>query len=269
MKLMVFGGAPSTDGLRRWNFWLAGLHAGQAVLVLLLSTTKTFPISASFLTIDSLQSTTTGSVVLAPASKHLFDLNLAYLVAVFFLLSAAAHLLMATVYRPKYEADLAKGVNRLRWFEYALSASTMLIGIAVLTGMYDAVSLGLVFVLSAVMNLLGLVMEVSNPIKGRGQVKWISYVVGCLAGIAPWLGIAFYLLATNLYGSGQVPGFVYGIYVSLFVFFGCFAGNNMYLQYKKLGPWKNYLYGERWYMILSLVAKSALAWQVFAGALRP
>jgi len=41
----------------------------------------------------------------------------------------------------------------------------------------------------------------------------------------------------------------------------------MALQYKKVGPWKDYLYGERMYMILSLVAKSALAWQVFGGVL--
>jgi hypothetical protein len=43
----------------------------------------------------------------------------------------------------------------------------------------------------------------------------------------------------------------------------------MVLQYKKVGPWKNYLYGELTYIILSLVAKSLLAWQVFAGTLRP
>jgi hypothetical protein len=43
----------------------------------------------------------------------------------------------------------------------------------------------------------------------------------------------------------------------------------MFLQYKKIGPWKNYLYGERAYVLLSLIAKSALAWQVFAGTLRP
>jgi len=44
---------------------------------------------------------------------------------------------------------------------------------------------------------------------------------------------------------------------------------NMFLQYKKIGPWKNYLFGESMYVLLSLVAKSVLAWQVFAGTLRP
>jgi len=36
-----------------------------------------------------------------------------------------------------------------------------------------------------------------------------------------------------------------------------------------VGKWKDYLYGERMYIILSLVAKTALAWQVFVGTLRP
>jgi hypothetical protein len=68
-----------------------------------------------------------------------------------------------------------------------------------------------------------------------------------------------------LYG---VPGFVYGIYASIFIFFNCFA-INMYLQYKKIGKWQDYLYGEKVYIILSLVAKSALAWQVFGGVFQP
>jgi len=38
-------------------------------------------------------------------------------------------------------------------------------------------------------------------------------------------------------------------------------------QYQAKGKWANYLYGERAYIVLSLVAKSALAWQIFSGAL--
>jgi hypothetical protein len=59
---------------------------------------------------------------------------------------------------------------------------------------------------------------------------------------------------------------VYGIFFSLFVFFNIFA-LNMWLQYRRVGRWRNYLSGERVYVLLSLVAKSALAWQVFGGTL--
>ena len=55
---------------------------------------------------------------------------------------------------------------------------------------------------------------------------------------------------------------------TIFVFFNVFA-INMVLQYKKVGRWKDYLFGERVYIILSLVAKTALAWQIFAGTLAP
>ena len=63
-----------------------------------------------------------------------------------------------------------------------------------------------------------------------------------------------------------VPGFVYGIVISLFVFFNSFA-LNQWLQYRGVGPWRSYAFGEKTYLVLSLVAKSLLAWQIFAGSL--
>ena len=54
--------------------------------------------------------------------------------------------------------------------------------------------------------------------------------------------------------------------VSLFAFFNVFA-LNQWLQYRARGRWADYLVGERGYIILSLVAKSLLAWQVFGGTL--
>ena len=59
---------------------------------------------------------------------------------------------------------------------------------------------------------------------------------------------------------------MYGIFFSLFVFFNSFAINQV-LQYRKTGKWADYLYGEKVYVVLSLTAKSALAWQVFGGTL--
>ena len=66
--------------------------------------------------------------------------------------------------------------------------------------------------------------------------------------------------------DGDVPTFVYGIFVSLFIFFNSFAVN-MALQYRQVGRWRSYVFGEGAYLALSLGAKSALAWQVFGGTL--
>lgn len=259
-------GASTLTRLHKWNGWLAALHALQGVVILLLSTTRVFPVQTSYLAQDPIASAIAGHPVLAAATRHLFDLNLAYIVAAFFFMSAIAHLVVATVYRARYEADLVKKINRARWIEYAFSASTMMVGIAVLSGVADLSTLFLVFVLDAVMSLTGFIMEVHN--QGKARPNWLAYVVGCIAGIAPWLVFALYVWGAGAYGGGHVPTFVYGIYGTMFVLFAAFAAN-MFLQYKRAGKWADYLYGERAYMLLSLVAKTLLAWQIFAGALRP
>jgi hypothetical protein len=252
--------ASKLKSLRKFNLIMAGLHALQALAVLLLSDPHhgISTITAIYLTITSPK--------LISATHSLFSVNLAYLVVAFFLLSALAHLFVATVYRKRYEANLKLGINKVRWVEYALSASTMLVGIALLSGLSDFGGLLMVFGLTAIMNLMGLAMEVYN--QRRDKPSWLAFNIGVLAGILPWIVIALLFWANNKYGSGHPPTFVYFIFVSMFLFFNCFA-INMVLQYKRIGKWQDYLYGERVYIILSLVAKSLLAWQVFAGTLRP
>lgn len=252
--------------LRKFNLIMAGLHGLQALAVFGLSDPNRgiWGITANHLTLDP--TSTPDKPVLASASHHVFDVNLAYIIVAFFLMSTVAHLFVATIYRRRYEANLKRGINKVRWVEYALSASTMMVGIALLSGIYDLGSLTMVFGLTAIMNLMGLAMEIYN--QGRDKPSWLAFNIGSLAGILPWAVIGIYFWAGEAYGVGDIPNFVYYIYASIFVFFNCFA-INMILQYKKLGKWQNYLYGERVYIILSLLAKSALAWQVFAGTLRP
>ena len=251
--------------LRKWNFVMAFLHFIQGVAIVILSKDSLFPVSTSYLTTDSLASTD-GAPVLVNATRNLFDVNLAYVVAAFLFMSAIAHLYMATVYRKKYEQNLLKGINRVRWYEYGISASTMMIAISMLSGVQDLSTLVVIFGATLVMNLCGLIMEVHN--QAAEKTNWLSYKVGTIAGLLPWVVVTIYILGSNQYGDGTIPGFVYAIYASLFLFFSSFA-LNMYLQYKGKGKWADYLYGEKVYMILSLVAKSALAWQVFFGSLRP
>jgi Heliorhodopsin len=251
--------AATFRSLNRFNLIMALLHGVQGVAVLALSRSFSLPISTSFLSFDS------ASQKLVPATATAFNLSLPGLIAGFFFLSALFHLVIATLYRPTYEANLAKDMNKARWYEYSISASVMMVAISLLVGLYDLSSLIMIFALVAGMNLMGLVMEVHN--QTTKQTNWLSYWIGCLLGAIPWVVIAIYLWSGYAHGSAA-PTFVYWIFVSIFVFFNCFA-INMWLQYKKIGPWKDYLYGERAYIILSLVAKSLLAWQVFGGTLRP
>ena len=247
------------QGLRKFNLVMGFLHLIQGIAILVLSRDFLLPISGSFLDFNK------NTMSLEPATKILFNLPLPILIAIFFFLSATFHFIIAIVKNKKYNNDLTLGINKFRWIEYSFSASIMMIAIALLVGVYDLMSLVMIFALTAIMNLMGLVMEIHN--QTTQKTKWISYFIGVFAGAIPWVVIAFYFWLSADIGS-PAPTFVYWIFVSIFVFFNCFAVN-MVLQYKKIGPWKNYLYGEKVYIILSLVAKSLLAWQVFAGTLRP
>ena len=245
--------------LRRFNIVMAILHAISGGLMLYLSTNLKVPVTASFLKFDVL------TQKLYPQMRTLFEMKLGPLVASFLLLSALAHLLISLPgINDWYNKNLAKGINYARWIEYSLSSSVMIVVIALLVGISDIATLIAFFFLNATMILFGWMMERHN--QDTQKTNWTSFIFGCIAGIGPWIGIAIYLAAPG--SADKAPSFVYWIFFSIFIFFNIFAINQV-LQYKKVGKWSDYLYGERAYIILSLVAKSLLAWQVFFGTLRP
>ena len=242
--------------LARGNAALALLHGGQAVAIIVLSTGFALPVTGAFM------SGPPGSG--APAQDTLFDLRLGPLVAGFLLLAAVDHGLVAWPLRGAYERALTRGVNPFRWLEYSLSASLMVVLIAMLTGVADYVALLALFAANAAMIMLGWLMELLNPPE-RTRTRWLPFTLGCAVGAAPWIAMALQI-GISAHRGHAPPTFVYAIFVSLFVLFNSFAVNQA-LQYRRAGRWRDYRYGEAWYLVLSLVAKSLLAWQVFANAL--
>ena len=260
--------------LFNWNRILVLLHGIQAIIIVAISPTDalvrfegTYPVSkivnGQFAGLES-------------AKELLFSFPLAYLVAAFFGLSALAHFLVAFPLRKRYEGWLAQQFNPMRWAEYALSSTLMILGIASLSFVTDAGALIAIAVCNASMNLFGWSMEEANI--GRKNVQWSHYIFGCIAGIAPWLalftsvGLSLANWPTGVGPNGrsleEFKPVLIAIYVSLFISFNIFAVN-MVLQRLKVGKWADYLHGERSYMILSLVAKTLLAWQVWTGVFMP
>ena len=255
--------------LRRFNLVMGLLHLLQGIVMIILATSVIQKIAEFSPKITQLYLTFNSQTKsLEPASRELFMLPFGILVGAFLLISAIAHALISLPNKTNtvYNSDLEKGINRFRWFEYALSSSIMIVLISTLFGIYDIGSLILIFIVNASMNLFGLVMEQLNSGKEKGNVQWGPFVWGSIAGIAPWVVILIYM-----FGNGNldlVPWFVWAIVATYFVAFNTFP-INMILQYKRLGKWKDYVYGERVYIILSLVAKTLLAWLVFFGAMQP
>lgn len=255
----------SAASLYAWNKWLALLYAAQGVAIIVIGVAYSLPVTTSFLTKDTFTSKAGETPVLAPALQHLFDINLVYLVASFLFVAAITHILFATAYRNRYEKEISVGINRGRWAGFGVTGALMLVTISLISGVQD-VSLLLVLVGTAIIaSLSGLAIEVYS--KGTPRRR-LAYVIAWIASVLPWLVIGIYLLGANIYGSGNIPAYVYGIVASIFILFIAFA-LNVYFQYKGRGKWADYLYSERTNNILIFVAASALAWQVFAGVLLP
>jgi Heliorhodopsin len=239
-------------GLRSWNLALTVLHLGQAVAIAALTGSFAITVTSTF------PEGPPGSRL--PASSALFDVPIGAAIAVFLALAALDHLLTATVFRGVYERDLARGINRFRWIEYSISATLMVVLISFYSGITNIDAVVAIIGANVAMIFFGWLQERMNP-PGRATTTMMPFWFGTVAGLAPWIAILI-----NIVGSKTVPGFVYGIVVTEAVFFFSFA-LNQWLQYRRIGKWADYAFGEKTYLVLSLVAKSLLAWQIFGGSL--
>lgn len=242
--------------LRLYNLVMGFFHLAQGVAIVALTRSYKVAVTASWL------DTRPGSGVFS-APKLYFDYELGYAVALFLLMSAAAHFAIAGPLFKRYVDGLSENHNYYRWIEYAFSSSLMVVLIASITGITDIAALTAIAGVNASMILFGWLME---KYEQPGKPDWTPFIFGCVAGIFPWIAIAVYLWGPG--ASDLTPSFVYWIFASIFLFFNSFA-LNQFLQYKQVGRWKDYLFGESAYVFLSLAAKSLLAWLVFANVLVP
>ena len=240
------------SNLRKWNIGLTVLHIAQAIAIALMAGSFAITITSTF------PEGPPGTRIDTPGS--LFDLPIGPAVAVFLALAALDHLITATVMRGTYERDLARGINRFRWVEYSISATLMLILISSYSGITDVAALLCLIGANVGMILFGWLQETMNQ-PDRTTTTMKPFWFGTLAGALPWVAIW-----VNVIGAETVPGFVFGIVVAEQIFFFSF-GLNQWLQYRKVGKWADYLYGEKVYLVLSLAAKSFLAWQIYGGSL--
>jgi hypothetical protein len=240
--------------LRLWNVSVGIVLAVEAVAIALLTNGFSLPVTATYMS---------GPPGTPAELTTLFDVPLGWGVFAFVAISAAALFIIAS---PGvfgwYKANLLQSRNYGRWIEYFFSSSLMIVLISMITGVSDVGALLAIFGVNASMILFGLLME---KYETPGRPSWLSFWFGTFAGIIPWVIVALYVLTPGVDGPTP-PGFVYGIVISLFLFFNVFAVN-MWLQYHKVGRWADYLFGEKAYILLSLTAKSLLAWWVFSAVL--
>ena len=180
------------DGLRRWNFGVGLAHLAQAVAVVALGNGFAIPLVAA------VQTGPPGTPLVEEAT--FFDLSFAWAIGVFLLLAAVDHLAVATFARGRYEADLRRGINVFRWAEYSVSASVMVVLIAMLTGVTDLYAVIGLFAANAAMIGFGYLMERVN--RDRTTVTWIPFTLGCVVGAVPWVVITIAIVVSSANADG-------------------------------------------------------------------
>jgi hypothetical protein len=254
--------------LKRFNIYAGVLHLITGLLMLFLGLTLewsqdvyTIYLDFEIINLDPFE------FLIQPTPTVLFTLtNIGVILASFPLMSSLAHFLIAFPLNDKYTANLQKGMNPYRWYEYAVSSSVMIFLITFLLGIWDIWSLVMIVVLNAMMIMFGYLMEVLNQYTEK--TNWSPFLLGCVSGFTPWVVLFGYFAAAISAAETNPPTFVYIIIFMYLILFNIFA-LNQFLQYKRVSRWKDYLYGERMYIVLSLIAKTLLAWIVFAGIFAP
>jgi len=244
--------------LQTFNRFAGSVHLIQGIaMFLILNETARIPVVTRFLT-----QTPEG---IRPETELLFDFPIAFIAPIFLLLSAFAHLFISSpFYIRQYEQNIKNGINPARWWEYSISSSLMLVVLLMLGGLIEVSTIVFIFTLNFLMNLMGLMMEKHNQLTEK--TSWFPFNLGVVAGIVPWImgGIYFWVSTRNI--AEAIPVYAQLGFLLTFLFFNSFA-INMWLQYAKIGKWKNYEYGEKGYIVLSLVSKSALGWIIVLGTL--
>lgn len=242
--------------LRTYNLFNGVAHLVQVGAILALTNDFALPLTASFLSNDPVAAASRGEF--APL-EVVGTVRIGLWVAVFLAFAAADHLLTALPFRAWYERKLDERANYARWIEYSISSSIMVVLIAMFVGIWDVAAVVGIFAVNSAMIVFGLIMERRESVEDPDMS---AFWWGTVFGLVPWLLLVYYVIQ----GGGSVPGFVYVILVVQFLLFWSF-GMNMWLQYRQVGRWKDYLYGEYVYITLSLAAKTLLAWLVFANVL--
>ena len=239
-------------GLRRWNLALTVLHAAQAVAVLLLASSFAITVTSSF------PAGPPGTAV--PAPEPLFDVGVGAAIAVFLGLAALDHLLTATVLRRRYEDDLrarhqpvplAGVLDQLDRHGVADRAYSGITGLSALIGIAGA---------NVAMILFGWLQERMNP---PGRTRRRCCRSGSATSPGPRRG---WRSPPTSSGPRRCPASSTGSSCRSSCFFISFARQPV-AAVPGIGRWRDYAYGEKAYLVLSLVAKSLLAWQIFAGSL--
>lgn len=180
------------------------------------------------------------------------------LIVSFFAITAGFHLLYALNPGNVYLNAVKNGNNFMRWIEYSITATMMIVIIALISGVKDLRSYFILITSAIAMIYTGQMFETSS-----GPLRWIPIIVGFVLLIGIWVVIigSFNSAIDSVNdfnkktgSSENIPSWLYAVVYVLLFFYALF-GLVPITQTIFGGNYRRY---EYFYLTLSLVSKATL-----------
>jgi len=172
---------------------------------------------------------------------------------------------------PFYVRAVARGNNWVRWLEYSVTATLMIVAIALLSGVSELDALILIAVCSSGTMLLGDTTE-RALIAGSKSAAVSATITGWILLIGAFSVIIrcfFRSINREDPDTPEPPAIVQYIVFVMFGLFSCFGGIQLFRNVipNKISPARYNRNTEALYSIFSMIAKSALVLMVYGGLL--
>jgi hypothetical protein len=237
---------------RLYNFNIfAGLaNIVFAVLSVVFLSKQTVDVTTAYATKNELA----GSGVLGPAYKTLATVEIRYLLAGIFVISAIFSLLLASRLRKNYEAGVTNSNTLIRWVFTGISLGLILEFVTILAGIGDIATL----ILAGGLIFTTCVLAWMNGRDNKGTSKnYAAFALSMFTGIIAWLPLAGSLKDTYIYGNTNFGWYVYALSAAVLIGFISIA-RNQYRHAKNGVSAKGYLQLEGVYLSTDFLIKLAV-----------
>lgn len=183
----------------------------------------------------------------------------------FLLVSVVVHLRVSAPTAFRYTIGIKTGHNRYRWVDFALSSALLLWVLAEITAITHTGAFLVLIAVNVALLALGARLEKADA---PGRALYPGFLIGTLLAALPWLGLLLYLMGPGSSGETRPSGFIFVLVLTIFGTAGAFTLNQL-LPHFRVGPWRDFVFGEGVYIALNLLAKLALTGQIVAAAVLP
>lgn len=239
---------------RLYNFNLFAFAANIifAVVSVVFLAKDTADITTAYATKNELASA--AGNVLGPAYKTLATVEIRYLLAGIFVISAILSLLLATRLRKNYETGVADSNTLIRWAFTGITLGLILEFITLLGGIGDIATL----ILAGGLIFTTCVLAWMSQRDNKGTKKnYAAFGLSLFTGVIAWLPLAGSIKGTLLHGNTNFSWYVYVLALVVLLGFISIA-RNQYRQAKNGVSVKGYLQLEGTYLSTDFLIKFAV-----------